>query len=129
MGVFSGIDDRNVPQHVDPSRYGIDPQTGLFNHPAATPYTEGPRPVKGSLDYLEDKHYLSNMTIEGHWPIVLNPGVSHQFFADMNGRRYLYHYYRARMNVYDITQPREMKVILEKQFERGAVVHRGAAHT
>ncbi len=120
MGVFSGIDDRNVPLHVDPSSYGIDPQTGQFKHPAAAPYTDGPRPVKGSLDYLEDKQYLSNMTIEGHWPIVLNPGVSHQFFADMNGRRYLYHYYRSRMNVYDITQPRELTVILEKQFERGA---------
>jgi hypothetical protein len=112
-------DTRNVPQDVDPSRYGIDPATGEFRHPAAAPYSEGPRPVKGSLDYLEDKHYLSNMTIEGHWPIVLNPGVSHQFFVDWDGRRYMYHYYRTRLNVYDITQPRDMKVVLEKRFTGG----------
>ncbi len=113
------IDDRNAPKPVDPASYGIDPVSGKFRHPEATPYTEGPRPVKGSLDYFEDKQYISNMTVEGRWPIVLNPGVSHQFFADFDGRRYMYHYYRTRLNVYDITEPRNLKVILEKKFNPG----------
>src|SRR5579862_4034157 len=119
MANFIDIDDRNVPPHVDPANYGIDPVSGEFKHPTATPYAEGPRPVKGSLDYFEDKQYLWNITVEGRWPIVINPGVTHQFFVDMNSRRYMYHYYRSRLNVYDITEPKNLKVILEKRFDPG----------
>ena len=91
------------------SSFGVDPATGIYQHPAAAPYTQGPRPVKGSLDYLEDKEYIHNMTVEGRWPELVIPGVSFQNIIDMNGRRYMYHYYRARVNVYDITEPKNLQ--------------------
>ena len=109
----------NEPQHPDPSSFGVDPATGIYKHPAAAPYTQGPRPVKGSLDYLEDKEYIHNMTVEGRWPKLVVPGVSFQNIIDFNGRRYMYHYYRTRVNVYDITEPKNLKVVLEKKYEEG----------
>jgi len=109
----------NEPPHVDPSRYGVDPATGVFRHPAAAPYSQGPRPVAGSLDYFEDKTYAENMTVEGHWPNLVLPGVTFQNFVDMDGRRYLYHYYRASVNVYDVTDPKNLKVLLEKRYAEG----------
>lgn len=109
----------NEPGHPDPSTYGIDPATGIFKHPAATPFTQGPRPVKGSLDYIEDKEYIHNMTVEGRWPKLVVPGVSFQNIIDMNGRRYMYHYYRTRVNVYDITDAKKLEVVLEKTYPEG----------
>ena len=106
----------NEPQHPDPSSFGVDPATGVFKHPAATPFTQGPRPVRGSLDYIEDKEYLHNMTVEGRWPKLVVPGVSFQNIIDMNGRRYMYHYYRTRVNVYDITDAKRLEVLLEKKY-------------
>src|SRR5471032_298315 len=106
----------NEPSHPDPSTFGVDPITGIYQHPAAAPYTQGPRPVKESLDYLEDKEYVHNMTVEGRWPELVIPGVSFQNIIDMDGRRYMYHYYRSRVNVYDITDAKNVKVVLEKTY-------------
>jgi hypothetical protein len=106
----------NQPDHVPESSYGIDPATGIFRHPTAAPYAQGPKPVKGSLDYFETKQYISNMTIERHWPKLVLPGVTFQNILDMNGRRILYHYYRSRVNVYDITDPKNLQVLLEKRY-------------
>jgi len=109
----------NEPAPPDPSRYGLDAGTGRFKHPDAAPFAPGPHPVKGSLDYLEDKEYVHNMTVEGRWPKLVVPGVSFQNIVDMNGRRYMYHYYRTRVNVYDITEPKNLKVVLERKYEEG----------
>ncbi len=59
------------------------------------------------------------MTVEGRWPELVVPGVSFQNIIDMNGRRYMYHYYRTRVNVYDITDPKNLKVILQKTYPEG----------
>jgi hypothetical protein len=109
----------NEPQHVDPASYGVDPKTGIFQHPPVTPYFQDPRPVKGSLDYFETKEYIHNMTVEGRWPQLMLPGVSFQNIIDMNGRRYMFHYYRTRVNVYDITDAKNPKVLLEKRYGEG----------
>ena len=45
------------PPHPDPGTYGLDPQTGIYRHPAATPSVEGPHPFPGSLDYLDQSQY------------------------------------------------------------------------
>jgi hypothetical protein len=107
----------NEPSHVDASSYGIDPSTGQFRHPKAAPYATGEWPVKGSLSYPEDREYIHNMTVEGRWPKLVIPGVSFQNIVDMDGRRYLYHYYRSRVNVYDITDPKNLNILVEKNFE------------
>lgn len=105
-----------IPEHVEIGDYGVDPETGLFRHPDAAPYVLGPRPVPGSLDYLEEVEYIHNMTVEGHWPELVHPGVSFQNIIDWEGRRYFYHYYRTRVNVYDITDPKNLKVALQKVY-------------
>lgn len=109
----------NEPEHVPESSYGIDPATGLFRHPPAAPYFPSPRPVKGSLDYFEEKEYIHNMTVEGRWPDLAIPGVTFQNFVDMNGRRYLFHYYRTDLNIYDITEPKNLKMVLKKKYAPG----------
>ncbi len=106
----------NEPEHVDESNYGID-SMGVFHHPAAAPYFVGERPVKGSLTYPEDREYIHNMTVEGRWPKLVIPGVSFQNIVDMDGRRYMFHYYRNRVNVYDITDPKNLTILTEKTFE------------
>ena len=109
----------NEPEHVPESSYGIDPTTGVFRHPAAAPYHPSPRPVEGSLDYHEEKEYVSNMAVEGRWPEHVVQGVTFQNFVDMNGRRYLYHYYRTTLNIYDITEPKNLNVVLQKRYGQG----------
>ena len=107
----------NEPDHVAISDYGIDPETGVFRHPQAAPYFVKERPVPGSLAGPEDAQYIHNMTIEGHWPDLVIPGVSFQNIIDFDGRRILYHYYRNRVNVYDITDPANLVVLLKKTIE------------
>jgi hypothetical protein len=102
------------PDHVDAGAYGVDPTTGVFRHPDGAPYFTGPRPVSGSLPEPEDRQYIDGMTIEGHWPELVVNTVTFQNIVDMSGRRYLYHYYRDKVNVYDITEPRNLKILLQR---------------
>jgi hypothetical protein len=110
------------PQPVDPATYGMDPATGRFIHPEAAPSTTyaGPNPVKGSLDHLEQKDYIKNMKILGHWDIIVRPGHTWQHFVDMNGRRYMFHYYRQYVRVYDVTDPANLKTVLDKEYKDGS---------
>jgi len=110
-----------APPHVDPDTYGIDPKTGKFVHPEATPYYAymGRKPVKGQMEELEDRQYIQNMKIEGHWDIVVKPGHSWQYIIDMDGRRYMFHYYRTVLKIYDITEPHKLEVILDKKYDDG----------
>ncbi|MEO9338611.1 hypothetical protein ABFT80_14315 [Mesorhizobium sp. SB112] len=108
-------------QQPDPASYGLDPATGIFKHPQAAPYYtySGPRPFEGSLEQLESETYIKNMKVEAHWPIVVKPGHSWQHTVDMDDHRYMFHYYRQILNIYDITDPKNMKIVLEKTYEDG----------
>jgi hypothetical protein len=118
--------DSREPSHVDPQSYGWNAQKNVFEHPAATPFSSGPRPTKGSLSKIDDQSYIQNMTVEGHWPLVVRDNHSWHNIVDLDGRRYMYHYYRSRLNVYDITDAKTLKVLLEKEYgpddEFGAAV-------
>lgn len=109
------------PAKVDPSSYGMTAD-GTFVHPKAAPSTTyaGPNPVKGSLSYLEQKQYIKNMKVEAHWDIVVRPGHTWQHFVDMNGRRYMFHYYREFVRVYDVTDPVHMTTVLNKTYTDGS---------
>lgn len=112
---------RTPPSKVDPSTYGLQAD-GRFIHPQAAPSTTygGPNPVQGSLPYLEQKSYLKNMKVEAHWDIVVRPGHTWQHFVDMNGRRYMFHYYREFLRVYDVTDPVHMTTVLQKTYTDGS---------
>lgn len=105
------------PEDPDPSTYGLDPKTGVYKHPAATPTIDGPHPFPGSLDYLDQNQYLKNMKVEAYYPLVVSTGHSWQVIFDMNGRRYMYDYYRSAYKVYDITDPRQLKVLTDKRYD------------
>ncbi|MFF5247774.1 LVIVD repeat-containing protein [Streptosporangium sp. NPDC000095] len=96
--------------------YGWDEERRLFVHPQSTPYVSGPRPLPQSLDYLEDREYTSNMTVEARWPTVVRLTHTWQNVVDMGGRRYMFHYYRQALNVYDITDPTARELVLEKRY-------------
>ncbi|MCC8393075.1 hypothetical protein LJ656_10785 [Paraburkholderia sp. MMS20-SJTR3] len=119
--MFEPADVRGArePSHVSPSNYGIDASTGQFIHPDAAPFYPHARPLADSLDYLEDREYRHNMTVHAHWPIVVSPSVCWQQIIDWDGRRYMYNYFKTRLNIYDITDPRELKVLVDRKFAPG----------
>lgn len=96
--------------------YGWDEANGVFVHPERTPYVAGPRPLPQSLEHLEDREYVSNMTVAGRWPTVVRLTHTWQNVVDLAGRRYMFHYYRNALNVYDITDPTARDVVLEKRY-------------
>lgn len=96
--------------------HGWDAEGNTFIHPSETEFVAGPRPVDGSIDYLEDASYIENMELLGHWPTVVRLTHTWQNVIEMDGRRIMYHYYRQALNVYDITDPLERVVLLEKRY-------------
>lgn len=105
-----------TPQPSDLT-HGWDPKTRTFVHPAETEFVAGPKPVEGSLDYLEDASYSENMELLAHWPTVVRLTHTWQNVFDLDGRRIMFHYYRHALNVYDITDPTQRTVLLEKRYE------------
>jgi hypothetical protein len=105
------------PAEPLPGTYGYDKRTGLFRHPAATPPDDLPHPFAESLTYLDQNQYLKNTSVEAYYPFVVSTGHSWQATFDMNGHRYMYHYYRSGYKVYDTTNVRDVKIIAEKKFD------------
>ena len=85
--------------------------------PALTPSV--PRDVfvdwEGQLPGFDQNTYTVNTTQEGFWPYVTNTSHSWQAIYEMDGVRYMLHYGGGnRWNVYDITDPRDLKLVDEE---------------
>ena len=105
------------PAHPDPSTYGYDAASGRFKHPAEAPAIPGTKPFKGSLDYLDQNQYLMNTKVEAYQAeMLVSPYHSWQTTLDLNGRRYMIHHEKNVYKVYDITDPREIKVVAAKNW-------------
>jgi len=105
--------DRTPPE-PDPASYGMDPATGRFIYPKATPEQHDDKPFEGQLDYWDTNEYTHNMTVEAYYPILVEPFHTWQNIVDFDGRRYMYQYVRGDVKIYDITNPKDLKVLLEK---------------
>lgn len=107
--------DRKPPELKPGVDYGMDPATGAFRHPNATPIVEeeAARPFPGQLDYWEQKAYAKNMEVVAFYGHVTSPFQTWQAVADFKGRRYLYVSYRENLTVWDITDPRKAKMVAE----------------
>ena len=105
------------PPDPDPKSYGMDAKTGVYRHPAVTPESKGQNPFPGALDFLDQNEYRKNTKVEAFYPLVVSTGHSWQVIFDMNNRRYMYDYYRTAYKVYDITDPRALKVVAEKTID------------
>jgi hypothetical protein len=97
--------------------YGYDDRTGRFKAPAMTPDSYGPQPFEGSLPYLDQNQYLKNVKVEAFYPFIAGTGHTWQTTFEWKGRLYMYHYYRWFYAVFDITDPRQAKFIVRKDFD------------
>lgn len=97
--------------------YGFDKASGRFKEPAMTPDAYGAHPFDGSLSYLDQNTYARNFKQEAFYPFVAGAGHSWQASFDWQGRRYLYDYETWHYNVFDITDPRDVKLVGKKQFD------------
>lgn len=105
------------PPHVSEAQYGLDPATGKFRHPVETPAIPGTRPFKGSLDYLDQNTYLHNTQVEAyHADMFISPYHSWQSTMDLNGRRYMVQHEKNIYKVFDITDPRAVKLVAAKDW-------------
>jgi hypothetical protein len=108
------------PPHPSAGSWGYDATTGDFKHPAQTPFMPGMVPSPGLLDYLDQNQYALNAKAEAFYPYVVVPNHTWQVIFDFDGRRYMYHYYRNAYKAYDITDPRDLKVIADKELDTRA---------
>ncbi len=106
--------DQKPKRPVPGVDYGIDPDTGVFHHPKATPMVTDPPSFEGQLDYWEDKAYASNMEVIKFLPVVASAGHSWQNIVDWGDQRLMYLYLGRNLHVIDITDPRNSKVIYSK---------------
>ena len=104
----------NTPPMPAPGSYGMDKATGKFTHPAATPFSHEGEPFAGELDYWDTKSYIKNMTVEAYYPITVEPFHTWQNIVDFDGKRYLYQYVRRNLKVFDITHPKDVKLVFTK---------------
>ena len=106
--------DQKPARPVPGVDYGIDPKTGEFHHPKATPMVTDPPSFEGQLDYWEDKAYAHNMEVIKFLQVIASPGHSWQNIVDWGDRRLMYLYLGRNVHVIDITDPRQAEVIYSK---------------
>ena len=83
----------------------MDPETGKFHHPKATPMVSNPPSFEGQLDYWEMKSYAHNMEVLQFLQVIASPGHSWQNIVDWGDRRIMYLYLGRNLHVIDITDP------------------------
>jgi len=104
----------HTPPEPPAGSYGMDERTGRFVHPAATPHAHEPKPFDGSLDYWDTREYADNVTVEAYHPITVEPFHTWQNIVDFDGRRLLYQYVRRDLKIMDITNPRNVEILLAR---------------
>ncbi|MGH8758910.1 MAG: hypothetical protein ACREVW_05270, partial [Burkholderiales bacterium] len=105
------------PAEPAPGSWGYDAKTGRFTAPSMAPDAYGPHPVEGSLPYLDQNSYAKNFKQEGFYPFVAGAGHSWQATFNWQGRRYLYDYEIWQYNVFDITDPHDVKLVGKTSFD------------
>ena len=98
----------------DEGSYGMDSKTGKFIHPKATFHTYESHPFDGLLNYWDKEQYVKNMKVEAYYPITVEPYHTWQNMVDFDGRRYLYQYVRRDLKIYDITNPKDVQLLLTR---------------
>lgn len=93
--------------------YGMNAD-GSYTHPKSTPEQHDSQPFKGELDYWDDQQYIKNMQVLAYYPWIVEPFHTWQNIVDFDGKRYLYQYVRRDLNIYDITNPLDVKLLLKK---------------
>ena len=106
--------DQKPPRPVPGVDYGIDPKTGKFSHPRATPLVKDSPSFEGQLEYWDQNSYIDNMELIGTYTEIASPGHSWQNIVDFGERRIMYVYGGRTLKIYDITDPRAAELIHSK---------------
>jgi hypothetical protein len=109
-----------TPPDPTPGSYGLDPASGEFTHPIATRDSHDRKPFDGILDYWDTEQYIKNMKVEAYYPITVEPFHTWQNIVDFDGRRYLYQYVRRDLKIFDITDPKNVELLLTRGHTWGA---------
>jgi hypothetical protein len=102
------------PGDPAPGSWGMDTATGRFIFPALTPDSHDEHRFDGELDYWDTQQYIHNMKVEAYYPITVEPFHTWQNMVDFDGRRYLYQYVRRDLKIFDVTNPKEVKLLLTR---------------
>jgi hypothetical protein len=110
---------RKPPAPVPGVDYGMDPATGRFNHPRATPLVREAPNFPGQLDYWDQRSYAKNVDLLSFTGFVVSAGHTWQTIADFGSRRYMYVHYAAGMALFDITDPRKPRLAYRRGQRQG----------
>lgn len=91
--------------------YGMDPETGAFRHPVATPLTTSAPSFPGQLDHWDQNSYAKNVDVVAFYPAVTSPWHAWASVVDFEGRRFLYTHDRDYLRIMDVTDPRAAKIV------------------
>lgn len=97
--------------------YGMDPATGKFIWPKATPEVHQGLRFPGEMTSWDNKSYTKNVKVLAFYPGVDSPFHAWNNIADFDGKRYLYIHDRDYLRIMDVTDPANGKVV----FSRGGV--------
>lgn len=110
------IEDKTPSEPLRGS-YGMDPDTGEFVHPFATPRSHDSHPFDGQLDYWETESYAKNMKVLAFYPDIVSPWHTWQAIADFDGQRVMYVHESGALGIYDISDPTDMKTLYRRGSE------------
>ena len=110
----AALSENRTPPDPPEGSFGLDRETGEFRHPTATRDSHDAHRFEGSLDYWDSNDYAFNMTVEAYYPITVEPFHTWQNIVDFDDRRYLYQYVRGDLKIMDITDPKNVEVLLTR---------------
>jgi len=104
---------RPLPQEpgVD---YGMNPATGEFIWPKATPEVWRTPSFPGEMTNWDKKSYAKNVKVLAFYPNVASPFHVWNNIVDFDGRRYLYAHDRDYLRILDVTDPANAKIVYSK---------------
>lgn len=109
--------DRKPPPLVPGRDYGMDPQTGQFIFPKASPEVHEGQHFPGEMTTWDQRSYVKNVKVLAFYRGVDSPFQAWANIADFKGRRYLYVHDRDYLRILDITDPVHARTV----FSRGGV--------
>ncbi|RDU96713.1 hypothetical protein [Trinickia dinghuensis] len=97
--------------------YGMDPATGKFVWPKATPEVHQGQRFPGEMTTWDKKSYTKNVKVLAFYPGVDSPFHAWNDILDFKGHRYLYIHDRDYLRIMDVTDPAHGKIV----YSRGGV--------
>ncbi|MGE8320091.1 MAG: hypothetical protein ACN6O3_15185 [Comamonas sp.] len=94
--------------------YGMNPQTGEFVWPKATPEVHKGQPFPGMLDHWDQTTFSQNVKVLAFYEGVGSPFHAWNNIVDFDGKRYLYIHDRDYLRIMDVTDPAHAKVVYSK---------------